>query len=772
MKKMRKGTAVLLLLLSLCVPAVDVCADVGNGLAEYTVEYIARDGETETLLARETYRAPAGRTVNVPHREFDNYIKEAGQDMTLPVTADGKAEKKIYYTRLFYDRITFRTEGSYIPPIYGCAGENVSDAVNAVGKPVRQGYIFKGWDKDLPDVTPEGDYVLNAVWEPGESQYTVLRWMENAEDDGYTLLGEKEVRTAETGSTVTASEEDIERAGVMADWFPDSEYYGDYYGFDYARCDDAVVTADGKAVLNLYYDREIWTINLHEEAGHESGSSDSLIPNDDIWYTAQGKYGAALPEDFPSYDEMEKHYMEKTQHQDMEFLGVRDEFEATGRHLDSFYFQDLALGNHTFDAYPWLEQDSYTVYLTYFKESSDGTYRKVRQESVQIDKDPAVYGAEVTVLHPKGLTCEEGWYTTGTSPEACEQGAKIPISPLQIQADGKCVFRGVSSHLYIYMKRDTFQLNYLDVNEQGESTVLHTEEVTYRDDVTLEYVPDAGVGHQNERFTGWYLSPALAISGTPLEGFRMPSDDVSVYAGWAAADRTVQFDVRADDSEITGTPADQSVRAGECAEKPDDPERAGYIFLGWFEELSEKAGDADDGITDTRTVWDFGRPVENDLTLYAGWIPERDTSYTIRHVDAESGEPFYEETGTGNSGDRIVIQPLDPSDPMYPAGAETDAVQQSAVLGKEQSENIYTIIYKKKDVSVPEKPESRRSRKLRRSRKSRRNRKSRRSRKSRMRRKFRIRATGTMLSNGLPWQQLLPDPEVLFCCASGGFMLN
>jgi len=706
MKKIRKGTAVLLLLLSLCVPAVDVSADVGNGLAEYTVEYIARDGETETLLARETYRAPAGRTVNVPHREFDNYVKEAGQDMTLPVAADGKAEKKIYYTRLFYDRITFRTEGSYILPIYGCAGEDVSDMVSAVGEPVRQGYIFKGWDRDLPDVMPEGDYVLNAVWEPGESQYTVLRWMENAEDDGYTLLGEKEIRTAETGSTVTASEEDIERAGEMADWFPDSEYYGDYYGFDYARCDDAVVTADGKAVLNLYYDREIWTINLHEEADHESGSSDSLIPNDDIWYTAQGKYGAALPEDFPSYDEMEKHYMEKTQHQDMEFLGVRDEFEATGRHLDSFYFQDLALGNHTFDAYPWLERDSYTVYLTYFKESSDGTYRKVRQESVRVDKDPAVYGAEVTVLHPKGLTCEEGWYTTGTSPEACEQGAKIPISPLQIQADGKCVFRGVSSHLYIYMKRDTFQLNYLDVNEQGESTVLYTEEVTYRDDVTLEYVPDAEAGHQNDRFTGWYLSPALTASGTPLGGFRMPSDDVSVYAGWTAADRTVQFDVRADDAEITGAPADQSVRAGECAKEPDDPERAGYIFLGWFEEPSEKAGDADGGIPDTRAAWDFGRPVEKDMTLYAGWIPERDTLYTIRHMNAGSEEPFYEEAGTGNSGDRIIIQPLDPSDPAYPGDAEADAAQRFAVLEKDKLENVYTIIYKKKDVSVSERPEA------------------------------------------------------------------
>ena len=39
MKKMRKGTAVLLLLLSLCVPAVDVSAGVGNEPAEYSGVY-------------------------------------------------------------------------------------------------------------------------------------------------------------------------------------------------------------------------------------------------------------------------------------------------------------------------------------------------------------------------------------------------------------------------------------------------------------------------------------------------------------------------------------------------------------------------------------------------------------------------------------------------------------------------------------------------------------------------------------------------------------
>lgn len=627
MRGMRRRAVFALLLLLLCVPAMHVSAEAGGGQAEYTVEYIARDQGTETLLARDTYRPPAGRRVNVPHRDFDHCKKEPGQD--------------------------------------------IRDQMGEVEEPVRQGYIFQGWDQELPEVLPEGETVLKALWEPGESQYTVLRWMENAEDEGYTLLGETEVRTGRTGSRVTASREDVERAGEMADWFPDSEYYGDYYGFDYARCDDTVVTADGKAVLNLYYDREIWTIRLHEEAAHESDSSDSLIPNEEVWYTAQGKYGAPLPEDFPSYDEMEKHYMERTQHQDMEFLGVRDEFEAIGRHLDSFYFQDLALGNHTFDAYPWLERDSYTVYLTFFKERSDGTYRKVRQESVQVDKDPTVYGAEVTVLHPKGLTCEESWYTTGASPEACEQG----------------------NHIYIYMKRDTFRLDYVDVSDQGESRVLYTEEVTYRDEVALAYIPENEAEHKNQKFTGWYLSPALTSAGEPLQGFLMPSDHVRVYAGWTPADRTVKFDVQADPEEVSNVPTEQSVRAGKCVREPETPIRAGYIFLGWFEEPS--------GGEDTRTAWDFGKPVEEDLTLYAGWIPEEDTEYTIRHVEDESGSLFYEERGTGTRGDRIIVQPLDPWDPAYPADREPEADQQQMVrLVKEKSGNVYTIRYKGRKAAV------------------------------------------------------------------------
>lgn len=93
--------------------------------------------------------------------------------------------------------------------------------------------------------------------------------------------------------------------------------------------------------------------------------------------------------------------------------------------------------------------------------------------------------------------------------------------------------------------------------------------------------------------------------------------------------------------------------------------------------------------------------MEEDLTLYAGWIPEEDTEYTIRHVEDESGSLFYEERGTGTRGDRIIVQPLDPWDPAYPADREPEADQQQMVrLVKEEGGNVYTIRYRERKAAV------------------------------------------------------------------------
>lgn len=69
-----------------------------------------------------------------------------------------------------------------------------------------------------------------------------------------------------------------------------------------------------------------------------------------------------------------------------------------------------------------------------------------------------------------------------------------------------------------------------------------------------------------------------------------------------AAKYTVSFD-----TDGAGEIAPQTVSAGETAKKPQDPEKEGYVFGGWFasSELSEK--------------YDFASAVTKDLTLYAAW---------------------------------------------------------------------------------------------------------------------------------------------------------
>ncbi len=68
----------------------------------------------------------------------------------------------------------------------------------------------------------------------------------------------------------------------------------------------------------------------------------------------------------------------------------------------------------------------------------------------------------------------------------------------------------------------------------------------------------------------------------------------------------------------------QSVKEGEKASMPDDPERDGYTFNHWY-------------LSDESKPYDFSLPVMSDLTLTASWsrIP---ASYTVR-FDSNGGSP-------------------------------------------------------------------------------------------------------------------------------------
>ena len=94
--------------------------------------------------------------------------------------------------------VTFDTNGGdYMAPQFRMEALDLSAVT-----PTRSGYTFDGWyDADgKPVTTVSGPATVTARWKANsKTEYTVIHWQENADDDNYTL--EESVR--ETGTTGT-----------------------------------------------------------------------------------------------------------------------------------------------------------------------------------------------------------------------------------------------------------------------------------------------------------------------------------------------------------------------------------------------------------------------------------------------------------------------------------------------------------------------------------------------------------------------------------------
>lgn len=80
-----------------------------------------------------------------------------------------------------------------------------------------------------------------------------------------------------------------------------------------------------------------------------------------------------------------------------------------------------------------------------------------------------------------------------------------------------------------------------------------------------------------------------------------------------APDKDAEYTVSFDYNYFTfdEVPARQTVRYGEKAEEPEEPEREGYDFLGWFTDA------------DSAEQWDFEKDtVKGRTVLYAGWLSQ------------------------------------------------------------------------------------------------------------------------------------------------------
>ncbi len=123
-----------------------------------------------------------------------------------------------------------------------------------------------------------------------------------------------------------------------------------------------------------------------------------------------------------------------------------------------------------------------------------------------------------------------------------------------------------------------------------------------------------------------------------------PNDQSSDFSvGIAAATlRTIDsYNVVFDSDGGTNVPA-QSVKEGEKVQKPADPIREGYRFLGWYRDAEGSQ------------VFDFERDtVTSDLTLYAKWIAIYDVTFSVNGGSTVASQQV-------ENGD-FVEKPADPT---------------------------------------------------------------------------------------------------------------
>lgn len=211
------------------------------------------DNDNYTLHETETLTGYTGDTVEGVDKVYEGFAVLAYENANI--AADGSTVVEIRYDRE-YSLIRFNLDGGYgVDPIYAKWGSTLS-----VGTPSKVGHSFAGWDHEIPETMPYGGDTFTASWTPVGSLYNIIYWKENADDDDYSYWG-SELRSAQTGTQVSGTDTiPSSIAGNEAQYFTFNDELTDK---------NVIVKGDGTTLVNVYYDRKVYTISLINASGND-----------------------------------------------------------------------------------------------------------------------------------------------------------------------------------------------------------------------------------------------------------------------------------------------------------------------------------------------------------------------------------------------------------------------------------------------------------------------------------------------------------------------
>lgn len=183
-----------------------------------------------------------------------------------------------------------------------------------------------------------------------------------------------------------------------------------------------------------------------------------------------------------------------------------------------------------------------------------------------------------------------------------------------------------------------------------------TEEVTWGEDrgpivdgkITIDSVPEPEQ-YEGYTFVGWSVCGADPVSSENLMGTSV-NPYIVIEAKYAPVEPepvyyTVTFDDMVEDTENQKVTVEEGKSVSDSGAEVSDPTREGYTFVSWYTS------------TEYTTEFDFDTPIKGDMTVYAKWVEDEESTDPTDPTDPgtdpeEPGtDPENPGDGSGDQGD-------------------------------------------------------------------------------------------------------------------------
>ena len=515
---------------------------------------------------------------------------------------------------------TFYVDGA----VHATVTAKVGEQIVAPADPAKEGYIFKGWDKEVGKMGVE-DVSFNAEFEEATGiAYTVEVYTMDV--NGNYGAAETKTLYGTTGATVNADTTAAE--GFTFDESADNVVSGE-------------IAADGSLVLKVYFARNQYKLSVD---GVESmvyyGAAISVAEPTKEHETFDG-WDPALPETMPAHDVTVVSTWIKD---DADYT----EYKAARAHAEGI-----------------VNDSEYPYEATYTAESRaalDAALAIVVPEGLKYDEqhiiDAAKKAIEDAVLGLELMRYKVTYLYDDGSVFAEFDGDKGGLVSYQVPVPSE----NPTKEGYVFTGWDHEIPENMPAHELTFTAQFSAGEVTYTVE-TYEMDVNGAYGAATVKTVPATTGEAVSVTPETREGFTVA--DNSVLSGTVAADGSLTLKVyySRNQYKLTVDGAESDVYFGAALEIADPAPREGYTFTGWNVEVPATM------------------PAEN-LTLVSQWS-ENDADYTaynaaVAAAQAKQGEENYDKKYTAETRAALAaVLAEDVSGKKYSEQGVVDAATQA-----------------------------------------------------------------------------------------------